>query len=983
MYVYAMDDAAVNEDAVDDTPDHEICVGLRTFCKPLTDMCEQIARHWFFVAFFTFLVMFNCVVLCLEHWQMPESLDKFCNTTNIILTWVYVVEILIKLFGLGWTEWNDDFFNKFDLVIVVGALVEGHTSGSAVLSSLRAFRSFRLFRLFRSWTSMIQLMTIVQQSLADLRDFAVLSVLFVFIYALICMDMFGGQLSFADYKARGHFDTFGMACITVFQVITPENWNGVLVDVFRAKGYAGFFLLMSLFILGHYVIESLFVGIMLGNFDNFDPTKEDDSANNVEGMLDNTNLDSPSTKRATEIDPPADGILKKLTLVLKRAVTSRPSSATMSARVQPESAPLTIEATPPAELLYTVLPLPSLPHAAFFNSNVGATQCLSFPLPHHVYYASPSDVRAWAAADTESWRVTLANFLQHPVVHYFWCAVYIIGCVFCALDNIQAGNNNVYKKLDYGIVALLGVEQLLKMLAAGVWSGPNAYIFSPWNWLDMVGFIGSALYAWDHSNAGFCGMRSVRPLCILSRFHAFAQAVNAVVASLSQMFSVLLFQFIIMTVYAVIGVEYYQGRLAQCLAVPSGTPLGVPQSQCTAAGGIWSNPLSTGNFDNYPNAMLALYELFTEENWPAFLYSVIDMPDQPGQVPVVENNVFRAGYVLSFVFIGSWFVKNLFVGVVLGSYNENYERINGITPLSDEQKSWLGCYKMIIDSVPPNPKLRPRIPLVSRTSAWWCEGFKAELWVRQRCYDMVKSLWFENYSLFVVLLNTIVFALSWNEQVATTVNILTTINTVCTWGFIIEAAILIYALSPRSYFSDVWNVIDFSICGLSLMELIDVVDLGVNPSFLRMLRLTRLSRIMRRSQSLKQMGRSLFNALPTLSKVLGLMFLVFSSYTFLGMALWGPVQKGLYLNANANFDNFQNGLVTLFKCMTGESWNQVMCVCVCVCVCMCACVYARARVCVCVCVCVCVSVSLKKWGHVGQSDLLRICIFYHCVWCCR
>jgi hypothetical protein len=853
MYVYAMDDTALNEDEVDDVPNQQFCVGLRTFCKPFTDMCEKIARHWFFVAFFTFLVMFNCVVLCLEHWQMPRSLETFCTSTNIILTWVYVVEILIKLFGLGWTEWYDDFFNKFDLVIVVGALVEGHTSGSAVLSSLRAFRSFRLFRLFRSWTSMIQLMTIVQQSLGDLRDFAVLSILFVFIYALICMDMFGGQLTFPDYKARGHFDTFGMACITVFQVITPENWNGVLVDVYRAKGYAGFFLLMSLFILGHYVIESLFVGIMLGNFDNFDPNRENESLKNVEGMLEDTNLDSPSIKNTNDVDPP-DGILKKLTFVLKRAVTSRPSSAKQSARVQPQSATsLTIETTASAEPAYTVLPLPSLPDAAYINAHVGPTKDVSFPLPHHVHFVPPSDVRPWAAADTESWRVTLANFLQHPVVHYFWCAVYIIGCVFCALDSIQAGKNNIYKQLDYAIVALSGLELLLKMLAAGVWNGPNAFIFSPWNWLDFVGFVGGALYAWDHSNAGFSGMRSVRPLCILSRFHAFAQAVNAVVASLSQMFSVLLFQFIIMTVYAVIGVEYYQGRLAQCLAVPSGTPLGVPQSQCAAAGGVWSNPLSTGNFDSYPNAMLALYELFTEENWPAFLYSVIDMPDQPGQVPVVENNVFRAGYVVSFVFIGSWFVKNLFVGVVLGSYNENYERINGITPLSDEQKSWLGCYKMIIDSVPPNPKLRPRIPIVSRSSAWWCEGFKAELWIRQRCYDMVKNQWFEICSLSLVLLNTIVFALSWNEQARTTVSVLTTINTVCTWGFIIEAVILIYALSPRSYIGDLWNVLDFTICGLSLVELIDVVDLGVNPSFFRMLRLTRLSRIMRRSQSLKQM----------------------------------------------------------------------------------------------------------------------------------
>jgi hypothetical protein len=55
--------------------------------------------------------------------------------------------------------------------------------------------------------------------------------------------------------------------VTVFQVTTPENVNGVLYDACQAIGFAGgaIFTIFMLLI-GHYVIESIFVVILLSNF---------------------------------------------------------------------------------------------------------------------------------------------------------------------------------------------------------------------------------------------------------------------------------------------------------------------------------------------------------------------------------------------------------------------------------------------------------------------------------------------------------------------------------------------------------------------------------------------------------------------------------------------------------------------------------------------------------------------------------------------
>lgn len=52
-------------------------------------------------------------------------------------------------------------------------------------------------------------------------------------------------------------------------------------------------------------------------------------------------------------------------------------------------------------------------------------------------------------------------------------------------------------------------------------------------------------------------------------------------------------------------------RSTQALPVP-----GLNQSAC-APPLVWSNPPAMGSFDSVPSAILVMFELATEENWPA------------------------------------------------------------------------------------------------------------------------------------------------------------------------------------------------------------------------------------------------------------------------------------------------------------------------------------------------------------------------------
>jgi hypothetical protein len=42
----------------------------------------------------------------------------------------------------------------------------------------------------------------------------------------------------------------------------------ILMDAYRADGWAGYFLIAAIFMFGNYVIKFLFISIMLGNFKN-------------------------------------------------------------------------------------------------------------------------------------------------------------------------------------------------------------------------------------------------------------------------------------------------------------------------------------------------------------------------------------------------------------------------------------------------------------------------------------------------------------------------------------------------------------------------------------------------------------------------------------------------------------------------------------------------------------------------------------------
>jgi len=109
------------------------------------------------------------------------------------------------------------------MVIVVISWIETffNTKG---MSALRTFRLARVLKLIKKWKSMRLIVESLLEALPSVMYAGVLMCLYMFIMAVAGMQLYGTKL---PTDSRHNFTNFGFALLTVFQMLSGENWNAV------------------------------------------------------------------------------------------------------------------------------------------------------------------------------------------------------------------------------------------------------------------------------------------------------------------------------------------------------------------------------------------------------------------------------------------------------------------------------------------------------------------------------------------------------------------------------------------------------------------------------------------------------------------------------------------------------------------------------------------------------------------------------------
>ena len=87
-------------------------------------ICYKVCTHWIFTLIITLLIIANTAALAMDKYPEDEDLSEVTTVLNNIFTICFIVEMVVKLIGLGFREYSRDSFNIFDAIVVILSIVD-------------------------------------------------------------------------------------------------------------------------------------------------------------------------------------------------------------------------------------------------------------------------------------------------------------------------------------------------------------------------------------------------------------------------------------------------------------------------------------------------------------------------------------------------------------------------------------------------------------------------------------------------------------------------------------------------------------------------------------------------------------------------------------------------------------------------------------------------------------------------------------------
>ncbi|XP_077944335.1 voltage-dependent N-type calcium channel subunit alpha-1B isoform X7 [Gasterosteus aculeatus] len=232
------------------------------------------------------LVGLNTLCVAIVHYDQPDWLTTALYTAEIVFLGLFLTEMSLKMYGLGARNYFHSSFNCFDFGVIVGSICEViwdmiKPGASFGISVLRALRLLRIFKVTKYWNSLRNLVVSLLNSMKSIISLLFLLFLFIVVFALLGMQLFGGQFNFEDETPTTNFDTFPAAILTVFQILTGEDWNAVMYHGIESQGgvrrgmfSSVYFIVLTLF--GNYTLLNVFLAIAVDNLANAQELTKDE-----------------------------------------------------------------------------------------------------------------------------------------------------------------------------------------------------------------------------------------------------------------------------------------------------------------------------------------------------------------------------------------------------------------------------------------------------------------------------------------------------------------------------------------------------------------------------------------------------------------------------------------------------------------------------------------------------------------------------------
>ncbi|PNI36177.1 CACNA1C isoform 22 [Pan troglodytes] len=914
------------------------------FCRR---KCRAAVKSNVFYWLVIFLVFLNTLTIASEHYNQPHWLTEVQDTANKALLALFTAEMLLKMYSLGLQAYFVSLFNRFDCFVVCGGiletiLVETKIMSPLGISVLRCVRLLRIFKITRYWNSLSNLVASLLNSVRSIASLLLLLFLFIIIFSLLGMQLFGGKFNFDEMQTRrSTFDNFPQSLLTVFQILTGEDWNSVMYDGIMAYGGPSFpgmlvcIYFIILFICGNYILLNVFLAIAVDNLADAESLTSAQKEEEEEKERKKLARTASPEKKQELVEKPAVGESKEEKIELKSITAdgeSPPATKINMDDLQPNENedkspypnPETTGEEDEEEPEMPVGPRPRPLSELHLKEK-------AVPMPEaSAFFIFSSNNRF----RLQCHRIVNDTIFTNLILFF----ILLSSISLAAEDPVQhtSFRNHILGNADYVFTSIFTLEIILKMTAYGAFLHKGSFCRNYFNILDLL-VVSVSLISFGIQSSAINVvkilrvLRVLRPLRAINRAKGLKHVVQCVFVAIRTIGNIVIVTTLLQFMFACIGVQLFKGKLYTCSDSSKQTEAECKGNYITYKDGEVDHPIiqprswenSKFDFDNVLAAMMALFTVSTFEGWPELLYRSIDSHTED-KGPIYNYRVEISIFFIIYIIIIAFFMMNIFVGFVIVTFQEQGEQEYKNCELDKNQRQ---CVEYALKARP----LRRYIPKNQHQYKVWY---------------VVNSTYFEYLMFVLILLNTICLAMQHYGQSCLFKIAMNILNMLFTGLFTVEMILKLIAFKPKHYFCDAWNTFDALIV---VGSIVDIAITEVNPAehtqcspsmnaeensrisitFFRLFRVMRLVKLLSRGEGIRTLLWTFIKSFQALPYVALLIVMLFFIYAVIGMQVFGKIALNdtTEINRNNNFQTFPQAVLLLFRCATGEAWQDIMLAC--------------------------------------------------------
>ncbi|KAM6214571.1 voltage-dependent L-type calcium channel subunit alpha-1C isoform 1-T1 [Rhynchocyon petersi] len=914
------------------------------FCRR---KCRAAVKSNVFYWLVIFLVFLNTLTIASEHYNQPHWLTEVQDTANKALLALFTAEMLLKMYSLGLQAYFVSLFNRFDCFIVCGGiletiLVETKIMSPLGISVLRCVRLLRIFKITRYWNSLSNLVASLLNSVRSIASLLLLLFLFIIIFSLLGMQLFGGKFNFDEMQTRrSTFDNFPQSLLTVFQILTGEDWNSVMYDGIMAYGGPSFpgmlvcIYFIILFICGNYILLNVFLAIAVDNLADAESLTSAQKEEEEEKERKKLARTASPEKKQEVVEKPAVEETKEEKIELKSITADGESPPTTKINMddlQPnenedKSSYPNPEATGEEEEEEPEMPVGPRPRP--LSELHLKEKAVPMPEASAFFIFSPNN-----RFRLQCHRIVNDTIFTNLILFF----ILLSSISLAAEDPVQhtSFRNHILFYFDIVFTTIFTIEIALKMTAYGAFLHKGSFCRNYFNILDLL-VVSVSLISFGIQSSAINVvkilrvLRVLRPLRAINRAKGLKHVVQCVFVAIRTIGNIVIVTTLLQFMFACIGVQLFKGKLYTCSDSSKQTEAECKGNYITYKDGEVDHPIiqsrnwenSKFDFDNVLAAMMALFTVSTFEGWPELLYRSIDSHTED-KGPIYNYRVEISIFFIIYIIIIAFFMMNIFVGFVIVTFQEQGEQEYKNCELDKNQRQ---CVEYALKARP----LRRYIPKNQHQYKVWY---------------VVNSTYFEYLMFVLILLNTICLAMQHYGQSCLFKIAMNILNMLFTGLFTVEMILKLIAFKPKHYFCDAWNTFDALIV---VGSIVDIAITEVNPAehtqcspsmnaeensrisitFFRLFRVMRLVKLLSRGEGIRTLLWTFIKSFQALPYVALLIVMLFFIYAVIGMQVFGKIALNdtTEINRNNNFQTFPQAVLLLFRCATGEAWQDIMLAC--------------------------------------------------------